>query len=166
MEAVTEDPDPMAADEAALRVRAAALADGIEAALGPWVQRCVEQALVRAGQTGGELCSQAVVAGEAARAEIGPRVRALLEQDIDEQRANPLALVRPAVRFPTEVLRLAGIPACARDADAERLFPDDPYDLTPASFADLDAALVEPGIEWGAAKAHVHLSRRRAEGLR
>jgi hypothetical protein len=42
-----------------------------------------------------------------------------------------------------------------RDADAERLFPDDPYDLTPGSFADIDPELHDPGLLWGAAKAHV-----------
>jgi hypothetical protein len=40
------------------------------------------------------------------------------------------------------------------------------YDLTPASFADVDPALHEPGLVWGAAKAHVHLARRRREGRR
>jgi putative CocE/NonD family hydrolase len=45
-------------------------------------------------------------------------------------------------------------------------FPDDAYDLGPASFADIDPSLHEPGLMWGAAKAHVHLARRRAEGLR
>ena len=46
------------------------------------------------------------------------------------------------------------------------MFPDDLYDLTPGSFRDLDPALHEPGLEWGAAKAHVHLARRRAAGQR
>jgi hypothetical protein len=40
------------------------------------------------------------------------------------------------------------------------------YDLSPAAFADLDPSLREPGLTWGAAKAHVHLARRRREGLR
>ena len=31
---------------------------------------------------------------------------------------------------------------------------------------DLDPALHEPGLRWGAAKAHVVLARRRAEGRR
>jgi hypothetical protein len=47
-----------------------------------------------------------------------------------------------------------------------RSFPDDVYDLTPASFADVDPALHEPGLVWGAAKAHVHLARRRRQGKR
>ena len=45
-------------------------------------------------------------------------------------------------------------------------FPDDPYDLTPGSFADVDPSLHEPGLVWGAAKAHVVLARRRREGRR
>ncbi|MEZ5227993.1 MAG: hypothetical protein R2710_15365 [Acidimicrobiales bacterium] len=53
-----------------------------------------------------------------------------------------------------------------RDPFAVQTFPDDLYDLAPATFADIDEALHEPGLMWGAAKAHVHLSRRRAEGLR
>ena len=39
-----------------------------------------------------------------------------------------------------------------------RNFPDDVYDLSPATFADVDPALHEPGLVWGAAKAHVHLA--------
>jgi hypothetical protein len=39
------------------------------------------------------------------------------------------------------------------------MFPDDDYGLTPASFADIDPALAEPGLAWGAAKAWVHRRR-------
>jgi hypothetical protein len=93
-------------------------------------------------------------------------VRALLETDVDEQRTGPLAIVREAVVHPTGVLARAGVPPVVRDEHAERLFPDDAYDLTPGAFADLDPALHEPGLVWGAAKAHVVLARRRREGLR
>jgi len=69
------------------------------------------------------------------------------------------------------VLRQAGVPGVVRDEEAQRQFPDDDYDLTPANFADLDAGpteggLAEAGIAWGAAKAHVVLARRRREGRR
>ena len=50
-----------------------------------------------------------------------------------------------------------------RDEFQVRAFPDDVYDLTPATFADVDPALGDPGLEWGA-QAHVHLARRRREG--
>ena len=38
---------------------------------------------------------------------------------------------------------------------------DDVYGLAPASFADVDQSLYEPGLEWGAAKAHAHLTRHK-----
>jgi hypothetical protein len=67
---------------------------------------------------------------------------------------------------PTQVLAEAGVPPVERDEHAARLFPDDRYDLAPATFSDLDEALHEPGLVWGAAKAHVVLARRRREGRR
>jgi hypothetical protein len=92
---------------------------------------------------------------------VGPQVRALVEADIDEQRTTPLSLLRGAVRYPTEVLRAAGAPPVDRDPIQARLLPDDVYDLSPATFADVDPALAEPGMLWGAAKALAH--RRRHE---
>lgn len=153
---------PSPDDLDALRRYADALADGIETAIGPWVERSV----VRTIETGGGLVTGAVRArardaGADATRDLAPKVRALLALDIDEQRMNPLSLVRAAVAFPTEVLRQAGIAPVERDETARAMFPDDDYDLTPTSFADLDPALAERGIEWGAAKAHVHLARRR-----
>ncbi len=86
-------------------------------------------------------------------------VVALLKADIDDQRTTPLALLRTAVRYPTEVLRAAGVPPVERDPIQTRLLPDDLYDLSPASFADVDPALAEPGMVWGAAKALAHRRR-------
>ena len=64
------------------------------------------------------------------------------------------------------VLRAAGASPVPRDDFDVRNFPDDVYGLSPATFADVDPALHEPGLVWGAAKAHVHLARRRREGKR
>ena len=58
------------------------------------------------------------------------------------------------------------MPPVVRPAFEEEAFPDDDYGLTPATWADIDPALHERGLVWGAAKAHVVLSRRRAEGRR
>lgn len=154
-------------DDEALRRHAAVLADGVDRALGPWVERSVA-AIAEAWRPGlaAELAEAAAAAGGQAAAVIGPRVRALLETDVDEQATGPLALVRDAVVYPTGVLRGAGVPPVARDEFGERAFPDDIYDLAPAAFVDLDPALHEAGIVWGAAKAHVVLARRRSEGQR
>jgi hypothetical protein len=89
-------------------------------------------------------------------------LRTLLETDIDAQATTPLSVLRHAVRYPTEVLRAAGVPPVRRDAFAESSFPDDDYDLAPASLADVDPDLVELGLAWGAAKAMAH--RRRHAG--
>ncbi len=162
------DPDLAdAADLVELAGHAAALADGIERALPGWVERSVERLLVayRGRVDPGER-SAASAAGMAAAADIGPAVHALLATDIDEQRTGPLALARQAVRYPTAVLHQAGVPGVERDEFVVRQFPHDVYDLAPATFADLDPALLELGITWGAAKAHVHLARRRRDGLR
>jgi hypothetical protein len=90
-------------------------------------------------------------------------VRTLLAADIDEQVTTPLAIIRSAaVRYPTSVLRRAGVAPVVRDPFAAAAFPDDIYDLSPASFADLSADLVDPGMAWGAAKAFVHKRRHQS----
>ena len=142
-----------------------ALVAAVEAALPRWVERSVRRLLVAyVGSADPLVMAQAAEAGRRAVEEVVPELRALLATDVDEQRTNPLSLLRGAVRYPTAVLREAGVPPVVRDDFSERSFPDDDYDLTPASFADVDPSLHEPGIAWGAAKAYVHLARRRAGG--
>ena len=142
---------------------AKALGDGLTAALPRWVVESVERLLVAwQGSVQPEQRAQAVAAAAEATATVIPEVLALLAMDIDEQRANPLAILRRAVAYPTAVLRAAGVPPVQRDADDEARFPDDVYGLTPARFADLDPALAEAGFAWGAAKAFEH--RRRHSG--
>lgn len=159
----------------------AALADGIEAALPGWVERQVAETLAAwvAAQAGGgldlgcvdrpnpshpsggpDVTAEARAAGRRAAEEVGPQVRELLERDIDDQRTTPLAVVRgAAVRYPTDVLKGAGVPPVMRDAAAEELFPEDLYDLAPAAFGDLDPDLADVGLRWGAAKAFEHMRR-------
>jgi len=151
---------------------AAALVEAIEELLPTWVERSVTTVLEAAGAAVGDgVRAEAADAGRRAAAEVGAAVRALLSADIDEQRSNPLSLLRDAVRYPTEVLRRAGavpVPVGERDDVKVRLFPDDVYDLSPATFADIDPRLTEPGLVWGAAKAYEHLRRhkRKEEGDR
>jgi hypothetical protein len=154
------------ADAAALARYADALADAVVAALPGWAERAVaERCRAWSGHPpSAEVAQAARTAGATIVREVEAPLRALLEQDVDEQRSNPLAIVRAAVPHLTAVLRAAGVPPVERDAHAERLFPDDVYDLVPAAFADLDESVHEPGLVWGAAKAHVVLRRRRAEG--
>lgn len=147
----------VADDEATLHMYAVALVDAIDDALPRWVRRCVARYVV----VEGSLEADVVHAAQLTREHVVPALRSLLASDVNAQRANPLALVRDAVRFPTDVLRRVGVAPAVRDAFASRNFPDDVYDLSPASFGDIDPATHEPGLLWGAAKAHVFLQRRR-----
>jgi len=165
MEPVGTDANPLddPADSAALRRHADDLAEAVADAVPFWVERAVVRRFEAwAGQASTpEVLDDAREAGRRAVHDVGPRLQELLATDVDAQRTNPLAILRGLVRHPAEVLANAGVPPVARDAQAEQLFPDDVYDLSPATFADLHPSMHEPGLRWGAAKAHVILARRR-----
>ena len=135
---------------------ATALADAIVEALPRWVERCVTRRLPASDP---KALAAAREAGARAADEVGAEIRALLAADIDDQCTTPLALLRTAVRYPTEVLQAAGVLPLDRDPIQVRLLPDDLYDLSPANLADIDPALAEPGMVWGAAKAYAHRRR-------
>lgn len=142
-----------------------ALADAVEAALPGWVERSVARVLAaHRGSADTETLEAAADAGQRASADLVPRIRSLLLADIDEQTTTPLAIVRDAVPYPTAVLRAAGVAPVRRDHFAEQAFPEDAYDLTPASWADVDPSLVEPALAWGAAKAMAHRRRHGPTG--
>lgn len=152
-------------NEEQLATYAATLADGIEAALPTWVVGAVVTLCIAwHGGVDPDVLLAAEDAGQRARAEAGAAIRTLLESDIDVQTTTPLALLRAAVRYPTEVLAAAGVPEVERDPFAEAAFPDDVYDLSPASFTDVAPELGEVGLAWGAAKAFTHKRRHRPSG--
>jgi hypothetical protein len=154
-------------DDERLAAYAAALADAVEAALPGWVERVVAQRMIAwSGCVPEAVATSAAAAGREARDAVAPRLRRLLATDVDDQRSTPLTIVRQAVPYATDVLARACVPAVVRDGVAERAFPDDVYDLAPVTLGDVQPDLVEPGLTWGAAKAHVVLARRRAEGRR
>lgn len=141
---------------------ATALADAVVDVLPRWVERSVVRVVTAwQGSPPAEgVLAAAREAGRRAAVEVGAEVRALLAADIDEQRSTPLSVLRAAaIRYPTAVLREAGVPPVERDPVQARLLPDDVYDLSPATFADVDPALAEPGLVWGAAKALAHRRR-------
>ncbi len=148
-----DDPDR------ALAEKADRLAEAIDAAIGPWIVDSVRR-VAAAQRLVGEIDPAAERAAASARADVVPKVRALLTADIDEQTTTPLALLREAVGPATAVLREHGAVPVERDPFAVRAFPEDVYGLAPATFEDVAPELKDPGLEWGAAKAFVHLRRR------
>lgn len=143
------------------------LSDAVHLALPGWLRRCVLDTALRAGAG---RTAELVDDAERMVAEATPAVLAefddLLSTDVDAQRTNPLSVLRSAVRFPTAVLHRHGIAPRRRDDFAVRAFPADVYGLSPATWADLDETLQEPGLIWGAWKAKTVIDRRRSEGQR
>ena len=141
------------------------LAAAIEAALPGWVAAAVDRRLSTVAVTPAvdrdQLQHKIVDSGQAAATEIGSQLRDLLRRDVDHQWTNPLSIIRSTVSYPSAILAGLGVPPVARSADAVRMFPDDPYDLTPANFAEFGPEVHECGIRWGAAKAHLHLKRHK-----
>lgn len=141
------------------------LLDAVHEVVADWVERCIRSVCTAQGialtDTDREIIGRAA---DETQAEVHRQLSALLELDVDEQRSNPLDILRRAVGRATTVLRDLGASPVPRDEFAQRVFPDDVYDLSPASFAQVDERLTEPGIVWGAWKAKTVLDRRRAEG--
>ncbi|MEO7398462.1 MAG: hypothetical protein ABIW84_07860 [Ilumatobacteraceae bacterium] len=139
------------------------LLDAVSRAVAPWLERCVVETSRRltGGCTDDLRTAAATMAAESAPTVV-EQLRELFETDVEQQRTNPLSVLRAAVRHPTEVLARARIPPVRRDEFAERAFPVDVYALSPATWADVDESLREPGLIWGAWKAKSVLDRRRS----
>jgi hypothetical protein len=147
-------------DEEQFRRYGEQLAEALRAAIPGWVERAVVTRVRESGRPlDDDLVALAQAAGADAVADVGDRIADLLARDVDEQAISPLSLVRAAVPYPTAVLRHVGVPPVGRDPFIAERFPDDAYDLAPASFADVDPSLADLGIRWGAAKAFVHRRR-------
>lgn len=162
-----DNPGGPDADLEALAAYGSALADAVDAVVVPWVMDGSLTAI--RNQTDHAAAVDLVAIEEAAqlsRKEVAVGLASLAGQDPDRQSVTPLAVVRSALVHPTKALHVAGVAPVPRDSFSRESFPDDVYNLNPASFRDFGVAVHEASLVWGAAKAHVILARRRAEGLR
>ena len=87
-----------------------------------------------------------------------------LSVDVDEQRTNPLHILRQSTRLANELLSAAEIVPPVRDEFETSAMPHDVYRIGPLTWRDLGEEVHEAGITWGAWKAATVLSRRRDEG--
>jgi hypothetical protein len=143
------------------------LADAVDAVVVPWLTRLVAEAARRAtGAVAPALAADATAMAASEGPRVAAKMRALLALDVEQQPTNPLSVLRDAVGGPTEVLRRHGVPAPRREEFAAERFPADVYALSPATWADVDPSLQEPGLLWGAWKAGTILQRRRDAGMR
>ena len=100
----------------------------------------------------------------ATQAQVQIDLMALLSVDVDAQRTNPLQVLRGSTLMATALLIEAGIPPAQRDEFEVRSMPDDMFALGPLTWRDLGDDVHDAGIEWGAWKAAMIISRRREEG--
>lgn len=143
-----------------LHSASAALGEAVAARLGPWVRQCVIERAEQSGRAIGRGEERAAdLAARRATAEVVPRMRALLEADLDAQADTPINVLRRAVPYATDALRELGVPPLRRDRFTTERFPDDDYALVPATMAVLGEDVGELAIVWGAAKALAHRRR-------
>jgi hypothetical protein len=131
-----------------------ALADAVDAAFDGWIRSCVAR-FDGALAVGPDVAAASVEAKQM----VMPILRAFFALDIDQQRTTPLTLLRTAVAYPTAVLQRGGVPPVRRDVSDEERFPEDVYNLNPATWSDIGESVAEPGLRWGAAKAFEHRRR-------
>ncbi|MSO14891.1 MAG: hypothetical protein CK521_00230 [Acidimicrobium sp.] len=91
-------------------------------------------------------------------------LRALLVIDVDAQQLNPLHVLRASTSSATQLLQRFGVAPAQRDEYELRAMPDDVYSIGPLTWRDLGEEVHEAGISWGAWKAAMILTRRRADG--
>ncbi len=134
--------------------------------LGGWLVRRVVAVAQRSGSIADEQVALLSERAAAIAVELLADLHDLLQMDPDEQRTNPLDLIRRGLHPATRALDDLGIEPSLRDPFDVRTLPDDRHSLAPMTWADIDERLVESGLRWGAWKASVILRRRREEGLR
>lgn len=107
----------------------------------------------------GESIDQDDVADEII-ASVTARMSTLIAADIDEPLSGPLEIVRQSAEPLTRFLAHAGATPPDRDPFDVAARPDDRFAVGPMTFLELGQPVHDAGIEWGAAKAFVHRSRR------
>lgn len=147
--------------------RADRLADAVAASYATWLESRVVAVCRSAGRPlSPEVRSRLSGEVRATADEVLADLSRVLATDVDDQRENPLHVLRRGSRRIAAFLAAESVPAPVRDEFEERAMPDDVYGIGPLAWRDLGERVHEAGIEWGAWKAAVVLTRRREEGKR
>lgn len=130
-----------------------------------WLRRVATEACERGGVDPSTLATELDRLADGAADISLARLADLLATDVDRQRTTPLSVFRDAISPVEEFLREHHVAAPAPSPTAASSTAD-VYRLEPATWSDIDPALHEPGLTWGAWKAMTVLARRRDEGVR
>jgi hypothetical protein len=125
---------------------AARLKEAVVAAFPHYAWERLDELGVVAGSTVNAAIKSAVAELERALAD-------LLSQPEDEQNRSPLELVREATQPVTAALAALGLRPPPRDLFLTETYPEDVYDLYPASSQSLGEEVWRLHLEWGKAKA-------------
>lgn len=128
----------------------------------PWLRGLVERVVSSQGLSASVDIARLEGVISSARRDVLDALSRLLEQEAWEQRRNPLEMVRGATTALTVELASLGARPVPRDEFKERSFPDDVFDLAPATWSDVHPDLHEVGLEWGAWKAAAIMSYRKS----
>ncbi len=131
------------------------LCAAISEAIRPWLN---SQVLSRVKMLDDELDE----AMEHAAVRVEKSIAELAAADVDAPLSGPLERIRQGVEPLNAVLDQRGVEPPRRNAMDQQMRPDDRHELGPMTFRDLGDAVHDAGIGWGAAKAHLHLQRRRS----
>ena len=141
------------------------LFDTCVVAVPEWITNRIQHVCLMSGGVVPEIVTTKVAGvARATQAQVQIDLMALLSVDVDAQRTNPLQVLRGSTLMATALLIEAGIPPAQRDEFEVRSMPDDMFALGPLTWRDLGDDVHDAGIEWGAWKAAMIISRRRAEG--
>ena len=141
------------------------LLDACVAAIPEWITNRIQHVCLVSGGIVPEIVTTKVAGvAHATQAQVQIDLMALLSVDIDSQRTNPLQVLRGSTLMATALLIEAGIPQVRRDEFEVRSMPDDMFALGPLTWRDLGDDVHDAGIQWGAWKAAMIISRRRDEG--
>ena len=141
------------------------LFDTCVVAVPEWITNRIQHVCLMSGGVVPEIVTTKVAGvAHATQAQVQIDLMALLSVDVDAQRTNPLQVLRGSTLMATALLIEAGIPPAQRDEFEVRSMPDDMFALGPLTWRDLGDDVHDAGIEWGAWKAAMIISRRRDEG--
>ena len=141
------------------------LFDACVAAVPEWITNRIQHVCLMSGGVVPEIVTTKVVdVAQATQAQVQIDLMGLLSVDVDAQRTNPLQVLRGSTLMATALLIEAGIPPARRDEFEVRSMPDDVFALGPLTWRDLGDDVHDAGIQWGAWKAAMIISRRRDEG--
>lgn len=147
-------PNQESSDDEAFAGYGQALFQAVSEAVRPWLRILVDARVTDVDAGLHIVLEQVAVDAEQA-------IRVLIDADVETPLSGPLERIRRAVEPLNVALAERDAPPPRRNPLDVEMRPHDLYDLGPMTFRDLGDAVHDAGIAWGAAKAHVHMQRRR-----